>query len=583
MKDNWVLKEQSPELSARIADEAGVSPFIGQLLVNRGIETGEDAVKFFNGGMAELPNPFLMAGMENAVSRIEKAFTEGETVAVYGDYDADGVTSTSLLCGFFRSLDMDAVYFAPHRIRDGYGINPRAVEELGRRGATLIVSTDCGITAVDEVEAAKDLGIDFIITDHHLPGEKIPDAVAVLNPKAPGCGYPEKEIAGVGVAFNLALAVRARFREKGFFDSCPEPNMAQYLDLVAIGTVADRTPLVSVNRIMVREGMKRMNSPHRRGISALREVSRINGDISSGDIGYRIGPRINAAGRVGGPETAVELLLTDSPEQARKMAGQLDEQNRNRQTLERKAFEEAVTMLEQSPGSSDFSCIVLASEDWHPGVIGLLASRLVEKYSKPAFAIAVNKDGTAKGSGRTVAGINLHEALKQCGGTLEKYGGHAMAAGITVLEKRIDPFRKALDGYIKKLGKTGDNAAEKTRFIDARIDLADLTLETAEQIQILEPFGSGNPKPTLLLEGAKIVSHNIIKDSHIKLFVESGGSEKPLEAMWWNAADRAKDGDLKGKADIVFMPEIETWRDRRALSLRIVDICMTPNGSPRAE
>ncbi len=572
MKENWLIKEQFPELSERLARDAGVSPLVGQLLVNRGIETDEDAAKFFKSGIRELPSPFLMAGMEQAVSRIEKAVADGETVAVYGDYDADGITSTSLLCGFLRSLEIDAIYFAPHRVNDGYGINGRAVEELGRRGATLIISTDCGITAVDEVEAAKGLGIDFIVTDHHLPGENLPDAVAVVNPKVPGCGYPGKEIAGVGVAFNLALAVRARLREKGFFDHREEPNMAQYLDLVAIGTVADRAPLVNVNRIMVREGIKRMESPKRLGIGALKEVSRINGGINSGDIGYRIGPRINAAGRIGGPETAVELLLSDRTEQAREIARKLDEQNRNRQRLERKALEEAVSMLEQSPESSDLECIVLASQDWHPGIIGPLASRLVERYSKPAFAIAVDENGVGKGSGRTVPEINLHEALKQCGDSLERYGGHAMAAGITVLENRIDAFRKALGDHIEKLGLREKDAAERTCVIDARIELGDLTLEMARQIEILEPFGSGNPKPVLLLEGAKIVSHNIIKDSHIKLFLEKDERGKPLEVMWWNAADKNADGDLEGRADIVFTPEINTWGDRKTLTLRMVDI-----------
>lgn len=572
MKDNWVIREQSPELSARMAEEAGVSPLVGQLLINRGIETAEDAVKFFGGGIRELPSPFLMAGMEDAVSRIEKAVADGETVAVYGDYDADGVTSVSLLCGFLRSLEADAIYFAPHRVRDGYGINRRAVEELGRRGATLIISTDCGITAVDEVEAAKELGIDFIVTDHHLPGEKTPDAVAVLNPKSPGCGYPGKEIAGVGVAFNLALAVRARLREKGFFDRREEPNMAHYLDLVAIGTVTDRVPLVNVNRIMVREGMKRMTSPARPGIEALKKVSGINGGLNSGDISYRIGPRINAAGRIGGPETAIELLLSDSAERAREMARELDERNRNRQQLERRAFGEAVSMIEGGAETAGRSCIVLASEDWHPGIIGPLASKLVEMYSKPAFAIAVDGDGVGKGSGRTVEGINLHEALKRCGGPLERFGGHAMAAGITVHKTRIDSFRKALDAHISETGAPAGGAGERSRLIDARVGLGDLTIGMAEQLEVLEPFGSANPKPVLLLEGARIASHSVIKDSHVKLFLEGNGDGKPVEAMWWNGAERAEGMNLSGGADIVFTPEIYARGDRRTLSLRMIDI-----------
>ena len=575
MKENWLIKEQNPELSAELARKAGVSQLVGQLLVNRGIKTAEDAAQFFENSIRDLPNPLLMSGMEDAVSRIVKAVYDGETVAVYGDYDADGVTSTSLLCGFFRSLEMNAIYFVPHRVKDGYGINERAVRELGERGATLIISTDCGITAVSEVEAAKELGIDFIITDHHLPEEKIPDAVAVVNPKLPGCKYPEdeKELAGVGVAFNLALAVRASLREKGFFDSCDEPNMAQYLDLVAIGTVTDRVLLAGANRIMVREGIRRMQPSKRPGIIALKEVSRINGGLNSDDIAFRIGPRINAAGRIGGPEIAVDLLLSESTEEARKTARQLDEMNRNRQQLERGALEEAILMLEQTPGSEQSACMVLASESWHPGIIGPLASRLVERYSKPAFAIAIGEDGTSKGSGRTIPGINLHEALKHCSGSLLRFGGHAMAAGITVEKSRIDSFRKQLDAYLKTNGMADDRAVrESACVIDAQVNLEDVTTGTAEQMESLEPFGSGNPKPVLLLEGVKIVSHNIIKNSHLKLFFDRGGNEKPLEAMWWNAADREKELVPEGKVDIVFTLGIENWGNRRRLALRMVDM-----------
>ncbi len=575
MKKNWLIKEQTPELSAELAHKTGVSPLVGQLLVNRGIKTGERALRFFENSIRDLPSPLLMSGMEDAVSRIVKAVYEGETVAVYGDYDADGVTSTSLLCGFFRSLEMDAIYFVPHRVKDGYGINERAVRELSERGATLIVSTDCGITAVSEIETAKGLGIDFIITDHHLPEEKIPDAVAVVNPKLPGCKYPEdeKELAGVGVAFNLALAVRANLREKGFFDSREEPNMAQYLDLVAIGTVVDRVPLAGANRIMVREGIRKMRLSQRPGIEALKEVSRINGGLNSDDIAFRIGPRINAAGRIGGPETAVELLLSENSEEARKTARQLDKMNRNRQQLERNAVEEAASMLKQVPDDEQPACIVLASERWHPGIIGPLASRLVERHSKPAFAISVGEDGIGKGSGRTVPWVNLHKALEHCADSLERYGGHAMAAGITVAECNIDKFRESLNAHLKATGAGRENSVrENSCVIDAKIEIENVTAKTAEQMESLEPFGSGNPKPVLLLEGAKIVSHNIIKNSHLKLFVDRGAGEKPLEAMWWNAAEREREIAAGGKADIVFTMGMENWGNRRSLSLKIVDI-----------
>ena len=570
MKDGWLIKEQSPQRSAELAGELDLIPVVGQLLINRGIDTGEQAADFFNNGIGDLPSPFLMAGMEAAVARMEKAVTGDETVAVYGDYDADGVTSTSLLCDFFSALGVNAIYFAPHRIRDGYGINERAVGELGQRGATLIVSTDCGISAVREVEAAKALGIDFIITDHHLPGDTLPDAVAVVNPKLPGCQYPAKNIAGVGVAFNLALALRARLRENGFFDSREEPNMARYLDLVAIGTVTDRVPLEGVNRIMVREGIRRMADSGRPGIEALKKVSRIYGPPDSGDIGFRMGPRINAAGRIGGPEAAVDLLLCDSAEQADEMARLLDERNLERRRLEKDALEEALSMLEGDPASAERACVVLASGGWHPGIIGPLASKLVEKYSKPVFTIAIGEDGVCKGSGRTVAGINLHEALKACDGALSGYGGHAMAAGITVSEDNIDAFRDALDEHIKANGADGKPVARALE-IEAKVSAADLTVEAVRQIELLGPFGSGNPNPVLLLEGAKVVSHDIVKESHLKLFISRGGGEDTIEAMWWNAAGAGMKAP-EGEANIVFTPEIRRWRGRETVSLRVADM-----------
>ncbi|MCY4043196.1 MAG: single-stranded-DNA-specific exonuclease RecJ [Candidatus Dadabacteria bacterium] len=570
MKDNWLIKEQFPERSAELAKELKMKSIVGQLLINRGIDTDEKAEEFFKSSFVDLPSPFLMAGMEAAVARMVKAVEGGETVAVYGDYDADGVTATSLLCDFLRALGVEAIYFAPHRIRDGYGVNDRAVEELGRKGATLIVSTDCGISAVREVKTAKQSGIDFIITDHHLPGDTLPDAVAIVNPKLPDCRYPAKNIAGVGVAFNLALALRARLRENGFFDSREEPNMARYLDLVAIGTVTDRVPLEGVNRIMVKEGLRRMVVSDRPGIEALKRVSRINWPPTSSDIGFRMGPRINAAGRIGEPETAVDLLLCESSKSAAKMARRLDEQNRDRQRLEGEALEEALSMIEDDPANAERACVVLASKDWHPGIIGPLASKLVERYSKPVFTIAIGKYGVGKGSGRTVAGVNLHEALKTCGGALSEYGGHAMAAGITVSNKNIDAFRDAFDEYVRS-SAAPEAKPGRTLEIDAKVSVADLSVEMVKQVETLGPFGSGNPTPVFLVEGAVVVSHEIMRDVHLKLAIGRGGGEETIEAMWWNAAGRGGRAP-EDEVNMVVTPEVRRWRDREFVALRVEDL-----------
>lgn len=561
MKSNWIVSPREPELQKKLSVKLSISPLTAQILINRGIRNDAEAEAFLKCNLFDLPSPYLMSGMDKAVSRLSRAVYGKEKIAIYGDYDVDGITSTSLLYNFLAETGSDVTCYNPERLTEGYGINSEAVKYLADQGVTLIVSGDCGITAYDEVEEAKKLGVDFIITDHHKPPERIPRAVAVLNPHLDGCRYPGKEITGVGVIFNLVIALRRDLREKGFFREY-EPNLGDYLDLVALGTVADCAPLVNVNRIFVKEGLKRMHDPKRIGIRALKEASGIGKDISSGDLGFRLGPRINAAGRIDSARSAVELFTTSDIEDARRIASVLNEQNSRRQGIERRILDEAFQMIENNPYYQDASSLVLSSESWHPGVIGIVASRIVEKYSKPVFLIAVDGDGVGKGSGRGLEGINLYETLSGMSELFTQFGGHELAAGITIHQDNIDRFRKRLDSVT---GALGDVFARKIR-IDFEVELDEIDQGLVSELGTLEPFGLGNPQPLILARSVEVVSKRFFKDRHLGLKLRK--SKKVYDAVWFNSSV----DDIGDVVDVVFVPELNRWNGREDLRLTVRDL-----------
>ena len=413
MKNNWIIEKENPKLRDKLAKSLQISPITAQILVNRGIENETEANLFLNCTLFDLPSPYLMKGMDRAIERIKKALKNNERIAIYGDYDVDGVTSTALLYSFLKVLKANVTYYNPDRLKEGYGINIDAVKKLAEQGVSLIISGDCGITAVKEVEQAKELGVEFIVTDHHQPPQELPQAVSILNPKLSECKYPGKEIVGVGVIFNLVIALRRALRDEGFFKN-GEPNLGDYLDLVALGTVADCAPLLDVNRILVKEGIKRMQSPKRLGVQALKEASSIKGEVTSYDLGFKLGPRINASGRMSTADNAVALFISENLEEARELAKELNEKNSNRQSTEGEIIKEAISLLESNPALIGTNSIVLASRNWHPGIIGIVASRIVERYEKPTMLIAITEDGVGKGSGRSLEGINIYAALSEC-------------------------------------------------------------------------------------------------------------------------------------------------------------------------
>ncbi|MEM7008988.1 MAG: single-stranded-DNA-specific exonuclease RecJ [Thermodesulfobacteriota bacterium] len=567
MKENWIIEKEKSKLRDKLSKSLNVSPITSQILINRGIQNETEANLFLNCTLFDLPSPYLMKGMEKAVERTKKGISDGEKIAIYGDYDVDGVTSTALLYNFLKSIGTDVTYYNPDRLKEGYGINISAVEKLAQKGVSLIISGDCGITAVDEVEKAKELGVDFIVTDHHKPPQDLPDAVSVLNPKIKDCKYPAKEIVGVGVIFNLVIALRRALRDEGFFKE-EEPNLGDYLDLVALGTVADCAPLLDVNRIFVKEGIKRMQSPKRQGVKALKEASGIKTELTSYDLGFKLGPRINASGRMSTADRAVELFISNDLDDARQLAKGLNKENTNRQNTEADIVKEAITELESNPDIIGEYSIVLASRNWHPGIIGIVASRIVDRYEKPTILIAIDDKGVGKGSGRSVEGVNIYSALLECSELFLQFGGHEQAAGLSIKEENIDTFRVMFDKALSSL----EEKYEARLTIDVEVPLQSMTEELISELEMLAPFGIGNPEPTVLSTGLDVVSQRIFKDKHLGFKVKSGA--KTYDAIWFNMKEPEL---LPDKIDMVYTPEFNKWNGKKEIRLRVVDASQENN------
>lgn len=559
----WVIARPDTLLVDQLARECSISRLSATVLVNRGISRPEDARNFLSSSLANLHDPFLLLDMEKAVERISMAVASRERICVYGDYDVDGVTSVALLTSFLRSLGADCVYHVPNRVEEGYGLSEAGITAVSRLGARLVITADCGISAFNEAEICASRGIDLIITDHHTPSERVPSALAVINPLRPGCPFPCKTLAGVGVAFNLAMALRSRLRDEGFFAGVSEPNLRSYLDLVALGTIADLVPLVGENRILVVHGLRELTAALRTGVKALKEVAGIKGDVDCGAVGFRLAPRLNAAGRLEDAATGIELLLTSDGEKAAVLAAELDASNEERQCLEQMIFREALDRLRSDPDAAFRKSIVLASESWHCGVIGIVASRIVDIFHRPTILISL-EDGSGKGSGRSIPGFHLHDALHACSEHILRFGGHKYAAGLTIERDTLEAFAARFDAIAAELLAPEDLVPEIR--IDAELAPDQLTLRTAEEMALLEPFGMGNPRPLFLVRGAKVRDRNILKEKHVRLRIDVNGVV--CEALGFNMADSIPVSD---HIDAVCSLDVNEWNCRRSLRLRLRD------------
>lgn len=553
----WKIAYPSPEGRAQL-ERAGIPSLLACVLSARGVTEPEQAWKLLTPGEEPLLDPMLLKDMDRAVLRVGRALKTGELMAVYGDYDVDGITSTCLLTDCLTRLGGRVRSYIPDRLEEGYGLNEEAVLHLAQQGVTLIITVDCGITAAREVEFARELGIDVVITDHHECKQAIPEAAAVVDPHRPDCPYPFKGLAGVGVALKLAMAAAGPDRAGLVF--------REYADLAAVGTVADVMPMTGENRTIVQTGLAALAHPRRVGLAQLMEEAGL-GDkpVTSVSIGYTLAPRINAAGRMGQADLAAELLLTRDPGRAAALAQELCALNRERQTIECEIFQECVQRLERRPQSG---IILLADEHWHQGVVGIVASRLTEKYSCPAFMVCLDQ-GIGKGSCRSWGGVNLFHLLTQCQDLLEGFGGHAMAAGFTVREENIPALERRLRQLVleERAGEELPSLLE----IDAAVLPQELTVEAVEALDALEPCGAGNPRPVLVLTGAHVISAaQVGRGRHLKLRLEGRGV--PLDAIFFSV-DGSELGLTPGcRVDVAFYPQINDFRGVRSVQLQVVDL-----------
>lgn len=561
---HWKIRECDPFVVDRLAGELALPPILARLLVNRGIDERVLAERFLSSTLAAIHDPFLLSGMDRAVERLSMALHAGETVCVYGDYDVDGVAATALLISFFRAIGMTCFYHIPNRIDDGYGLSADGIRKIADAGASVIVTVDCGISALEEASFCASLGIDLIITDHHMPGPVVPSACAVINPLQPGCRFPFKALAGVGVAFNLMIALRSRLRGKGFFNGRATPNLREYLDLVALGTIADVVPLADENRIFVKYGLKELTAAARPGVRALKEAAGVTGDVGYGAVGFRLAPRINAAGRLEDAALGVELLLEKEWVRAVAMAADLNENNAARQALEREMLDDALAMVRGNPAMRGRKSIVLASEEWHPGVIGIVAARIVDTYHRPTVLISL-REGSGKGSGRSIPGFHLHDALKACSDHLEKFGGHRHAAGLTIDEAMLESFVGSFEAIASGLLDADDLTPVLS--VDAELLPEEINLELVDALSMLEPFGMGNPEPLFVARGMEVLERRILKEQHLKLTLRSG--DLSFDAIGFAMAGKTVDCN---KVDIVFSPGVNRWNGRTTLQLRLKDI-----------
>lgn len=586
---SWRIREEQPLASGLRPEDISQSfqlpIWIARILHNRmrhwGDQSLEAVKRFLEPSLKQLPDPFILLDMDRAADRLAEAIVEGETIAIYGDYDVDGTVGTTVLRRFLRKLGVDPLVYQPDRQREGYGINREAIEKLAGEGARLFIAVDCGITAVAEIARANELGMDVIICDHHEPKEVLPEAYAVLDHKRADQEGPIRSLSGAGVAFYLAIATRSVLRDIGHFDAenggRAEPDVRELLDLVALATVADMVPLVDENRILVRFGMDKLRRSPTIGLSELLRVANVKPEEASPyHLGFILGPRINASGRLGSANGALELLSTDDPVEARRLAEQLDVVNQERMRLQNEMADQALALAEaqllEDPGLAAF---VLHDEAWHEGVVGIVASKVTEKFHRPAAVVTfATHSGRGKGSVRSVGSLDMTAALEKCADLLASFGGHKAAAGLNVEREKIGEFRlrfsEAVAEQVAELLGEGKRVLAKEVNADVELADEDLSNRAVEALDRLAPFGMGNPEPVVIVSGWKVAGSKVLKERHLKIQFTSA-QNKSLEGFWANGSGRA-DFDGMREVDIACLPQINTFRNLNRLELKIKDI-----------
>lgn len=567
MHRKWLVNKTNKEFLGYLASKASISPVLAQVLVSRGMKDVDAIREFLNPSMDHLHDPFLMPDMQKAVDRIKTAIDRNETVFVHGDYDADGITATALLVTVFSGMGLKTFYHIPNRILEGYGLSRLGIQKAKDCGASLIITVDCGISSEDEVLEARSMGMDVIITDHHEPPDKLPEAIAVIDPHRTGSEYPFKYLAGVGVAFKLVQALVGAYcntplQIKGF-------KVDELLDLVALGTIADSVPLTGENRVFVTYGLKVINDDRcRPGMRALKEVAGTDQPLTSGRLSFTLIPRINAAGRLDDAGEVVKLFLTKDPGVAQGVAGLLDEQNRKRKKIEGDVLKSALDMID--PDNLDNS-IVLSSPDWHQGVIGIVASRLVDMFYRPVYLFS-EKDSMAKGSARGIPPFHLYKAIAECSEILIGFGGHRQAAGLKVAIDNLPAFKEKIIAVAGRKLSAGDMVPVLE--IDAAVQLSDLNMDLLKELTLLEPFGNANREPVFGSKDIKVLNHRIVGNNHLKMQLKQ--ETVNVDTIGFSMGKQFDDIKGSSSLDIAFVPGINEWNGTRNLQLNLK--AMRPSG-----
>lgn len=567
MRKKWVTYNKSYELTEQIKAKFNFSEMLARTLINRGLDDIDKVNRFIKADINDLYDSFLLIDMEKAVDRILVAIEENEKICIYGDYDVDGITSTALCVNILRKLEADVMYYIPIRAEEGYGLNHEAIAYIAEQGVSLIITVDCGTQSIDVVETVKVSGMDIIITDHHECGEILPDAYAVINPHRHDSIYPFKELAGVGVAFKLmqALTESVGYRELQY----------DVLDIAAIGTIADVVPLLDENRIIVKNGLEKLMNTENVGLKALIDICDLKDkQISSYNIAFIIAPRINAAGRLADAGRCVELLITEDETLAYSIAKELEVENKERQRIEAGILEQAIAKLTSEKDFDSCKVIVLDELNWHPGVIGIVASRIVEQFSKPSILIGRDKE-IGKGSGRSMSGFNLYEAMNKCSELFEKFGGHEMAAGLTIKAGNIEAFRKKINEIAADMLQGLELSPEI--LVDYKLEPANINLQIAKQIKELEPFGMGNPNPNFVCRNMEVMDKKLVgaNNKHLSLNLYDGNNN--VKAIAFNMGNLFNVLSSSKKIDIICCMDINLWNNNESVQLVIKDIKINKN------
>jgi single-stranded-DNA-specific exonuclease len=564
LKKLWKIIDVADEYSVKtLADSLNVTDVIARLLVMRNINNFPEAKKFFRPTLNALYDPFTMDGMEEASSRIIKAITENQLICIYGDYDVDGTSSTALLYMFLKELGANVEYYIPKRLTDGYGLSISSMDIIKEKGTSLLITVDCGITGIEETRHANELGMDVIICDHHHPKKELPDALAILDPLKPACNYPFKYLSGAGIAFKLAQGISERIGKKEL--------PLKYLDLVALAGAADIVPLIDENRILVREGLNQINDNPRPGIFALIKNSNMSaGNLTSGHIVFTLAPRINAVGRLGDAERAVELFTVSNVDDAMELANVLEKENYNRRKIDVDTYDTALELVEKSVDLNENRAIILHYNSWHPGVIGIVASRLVEKYYRPTIMLTT-VDGIAKGSARSISRFNIYNALEKCKDLLVQFGGHEAAAGLALEIENIAEFKKKFNDVAKESLSNDDLLPEIN--IDSHLKFSEITPKFFRILEQFSPFGPSNMRPVFLTENVQVSNYpRIVGSDHLVLALKQDGSNKTFDAIGFNMGEYSSQVKNGTCLDIVFSIDKSVKSDRSYPQLKLKDL-----------